>query len=212
MGWREALFWRHLMLLLLGTKLMPLIKKKDPGEGPLGDPTANMLLLAHPAPDIVPKKGLGAGVEKEDLNVLPAPCPAVQSQTLIPLALGLDRALHLRKGETPQSRYFRFIQHPDTVSGGYRFSFSHLAFLLVSSSGITPVTLGVVPAPHPGPPLDLLALCPAHLREGGGGTHILPLTPALGVAPGRDHNPLRDEHHGAEDCAGTACDLCSCWS
>lgn len=56
-----------------------------------------MLLLAHPAPDLVPKRGPEAGLEKDPI-VLPAPCPAVQSLTLIPLDLGLDHTLHQRKG------------------------------------------------------------------------------------------------------------------
>lgn len=98
MGWRQALFWRLQMLRLLGRRLIPLLKKEAPGEGLLGGPTVNMLLATHPAPDPVPKRGLAAGLEKEDPNVLPAPCPAVQSQAPIPLDLGLDHTLHRRKG------------------------------------------------------------------------------------------------------------------
>lgn len=86
------------MLRLLGKRPMLLLKKEAPGEGLMGGPIVDMLLLAHPAPDLVPKRGLEAGLEKEDSIVLPALCPAVQSQTQIPLDLGLDHALHLRKG------------------------------------------------------------------------------------------------------------------
>lgn len=76
---------------------MPLLKKEAPEEGTLGGPTVDMLLIAHPAPDLVPKRGLEAALEKEDPIVLPAPCPAVQNQTRILLDLGPDHALHLRK-------------------------------------------------------------------------------------------------------------------
>lgn len=74
----------------------------------------------------------------------------------------------------------------------------------ISSLGIVPVTLEVVPAPRPVPPLVLHLQCPAPL-PGGGGTRIPPLVLALGVAPGRGLDPLRDNHSGgeAEDCAGT---------
>lgn len=82
------------MLRLLGRRLMLLLKKEAPGESILGGPTAGMLLLAHPAPDLVPKRGLEAGVGKEDPIVLPALFPAVQSQTPIPL----DQTHQLRKG------------------------------------------------------------------------------------------------------------------
>lgn len=72
-----------------------------------------------------------------------------------------------------------------------------------------PSILDIVPAPHPVPPLDPLPLCPAPLPGGGGDTPIPPLTPALGVAPGRGLNHLRDEHSGAEDCTGTVYESCS---
>lgn len=98
MAQREALFWRLPMLHLLDRRLMPLIKKEAPGEGTLRGPTVDMLFTAHPAPDLVPKRGLEAGLEKGDPIVLPALCRVVQSQTPIPLDLGLDHALHLRKG------------------------------------------------------------------------------------------------------------------
>lgn len=71
----------------------------------MGGPIVNTPPLAHPAPDLVPKRRPEAGLEKEDPAVLPAPCPAVQSQTPIPLDLGLDHGLdhglHLRKGVAP---------------------------------------------------------------------------------------------------------------
>lgn len=86
------------MLRLLGRRPMPLLKKEAPGEGLMGGPIVDMLLLAHPAPDLIPRRGLEAGLGKEDPIVLPALCPVVQSQTLIPLDLGLDHTLHLRKG------------------------------------------------------------------------------------------------------------------
>lgn len=78
---------------------MPLSKtKKALGEGRAGGPTVDMLLLAHPAPEQVPERGPEAGPEREGPIVLLAPCPAVQSLTPIPLDLGLDHTLHLRKG------------------------------------------------------------------------------------------------------------------
>lgn len=87
------------MLRLLIRTLTPLLKKEAPGEGPLGGPIVNMLLLlAHPVRDLVPKRGPEAVRGKEDPIVLPAPCPAVQSRTPIPLHLGLDHTRHLRKG------------------------------------------------------------------------------------------------------------------
>lgn len=89
------------MLRLLGRSLRPPLKQEAPAEGLLGGPTVNMLLVAHPAPDLVPKSGLGAGLEKEDPIVLPARGPAVQSQTPIPLDLGLDHTLHQRKDIAP---------------------------------------------------------------------------------------------------------------
>lgn len=171
MGCREALFWRLLMLRLLGRRLMELSKKEAPGEGPSRGPTVDVPLLAHPAPDLVPKNGLEAGLEKEDPIVLPALRPAGQSQTPIPLGIGLDHALHLKKG-------------------------------------IGPVTLGVVPAPHPVPPLGPLPLCPT-LLPGGESTLIPPLVLALGAAPGHGLDPLKDEHSGVEavDCTALQVDL-----
>lgn len=150
------------MLHLHGRRLK--LKRQTQGEGLLGGRIVDMVLLAHPAPDLVPKRGAQAGQEKEDPIVLPAPCPAVQSQTPIPLDLGLDHTLHLRKG-------------------------------------IVAVSLGVAPAPHPVPPLGPLPLCPTPL-PGEEGTRIPPLALALGVAPGRGHDPLRDNHSGvvAEHC------------
>lgn len=56
-----------------------------------------MLLLAHPAPDVVLKRGPEAGQEKDRI-ILPVQCPAVQSQTPILLDLGLDHTLQQRKG------------------------------------------------------------------------------------------------------------------
>lgn len=146
---------------------MPLLKKESPGEGLLRGPTADMPLLAHPAPDLVPKRGLEAGLEKDVPIALPALCPAIQSQTPIPLDPGLDLTLHLKKG-------------------------------------IASVTPGVVPAPHPVPPLGPPPLCPAPL-PGGGGTLIPPPVLALGVAPGRGLNPLREEQNGIA--AGTCTDM-----
>lgn len=67
-----------------------------------------MLPLAHPAPDLLPKRGLEAGREKEDPSVLPALCPALQSQTPASLDLGLDHALHLRKGKAPLSGHIDY--------------------------------------------------------------------------------------------------------
>lgn len=137
------------MLRLLDKKPTPLSKKKALGEGLMGGPTVIVPLLAHQAPDLVPKKGPEAGQEKEEHIVLQAPCPAVQSQTPIPLDLGLDHTLHLRKG-------------------------------------IALITLGVVRAPHPVPPLPQ-CLVPL---PGGGDTPILRLVLAHGVAPGRGLTPL----------------------
>lgn len=56
-----------------------------------------MLLLAHPAPDVVLKRGPEVGLEKDHI-ILPVQCPAVQSQTPILLDLGLDHTLQQRKG------------------------------------------------------------------------------------------------------------------
>lgn len=77
------------------------------------------------------------------------------------------------------------------------FPYSSLKFFPISSLGIAPVTLEVVPAPHPVPPLGPLPPCPAPL-PGGDGTRIPPLVLAPGVAPDRGHNLLTDEHSGAE--------------
>lgn len=75
---------------------------------------------------------------------------------------------------------------------------SFLSFL-----GIAPVSRRAVPALPLGPPLGHLPPCPAPL-PGGGGTHILPLVLAHGVAPGRDLDHLIGEHSGveAEECTG----------
>lgn len=86
------------MLPLLSRRLMSLKKKEALRVGILGEHTVDKLFLAHPAPDPVPKRGLEAALEKEDPIILPAPCPAVQSLTPIPLDLGLDPTLHLRRG------------------------------------------------------------------------------------------------------------------
>lgn len=76
-----------------------LVRKKAPGEGTLGGPTVVMQTPRHPAPDQASRRGLEAGLEEEeDPIVLPAPCPAVQAQTRIPLDLGPDLSLHPRKG------------------------------------------------------------------------------------------------------------------
>lgn len=82
------------MLHPLGRRLL---RKEAPGEGLLEGPTVDMQLLVHPAPDLVPKRGLEVGVAKEPI-ILPVPCPAVQSQTPIPLDLDPDHTLHPRKG------------------------------------------------------------------------------------------------------------------
>lgn len=73
----------------------------------------------------------------------------------------------------------------------------------LSSLGTAPVSQRALPAPHPVLPLGPLPLCPA-LLPGGGGTPILPLVLALGVAPGRALDHLIGEHSGveAEDCTG----------
>lgn len=159
MRWKEAPFWRLQMLPLLDRRPNPLSKTGAQGKGHMRGPTVDMLLLAHPALDTVPKQGLEDALEK-DLVILPALCPAVQSRTPVPLGLALDHARQQRKG-------------------------------------IVTVTLRAVQAPHPVPPLGSLALCPVPL-QGGGGTPILPLVLALGVAPGRVLNPLKDEHSGVE--------------
>lgn len=82
--------------------------------------------------------------------------------------------------------------------------------LSVSSAGIVPVTLRAVPAPHPVPPLGPPPPCPAPL-PGGEGTRIPPLAPALGVAPGRALDPLRDKLSGvaAEAFTGAVHESCS---
>lgn len=83
------------MLLLLGRRLILLLKKEVQGEGLLGDPTVNMLLHSC----LVPKKELVPGLERDPID-LPALCRAVQSQTPIPLDLGPGHTL-LRKGFHP---------------------------------------------------------------------------------------------------------------
>lgn len=82
------------MLHLLGRRLL---RKQAPGEGLLGGPTVDMQLLVHPAPDLVPKRGLEFGIGKEPV-ILPVPCLAVLSQTPTPPDLGPDHTLHPRKG------------------------------------------------------------------------------------------------------------------
>lgn len=86
------------MLLLLDKRLNPLSKTGASGEGHMKGPTVDMLLLAHPAPNAVPKRGLEDVLEKEGPVILPALCPAVQSQTPVLLDLVLDHARQLRKG------------------------------------------------------------------------------------------------------------------
>lgn len=83
------------MRRLLGRNLL---RKRALGEGLLGGPTVDLKLLAHPALAQVQKRGPEAGLEKENRIVLPAPHPAVQNQTPIPLDLGPDHALHPGKG------------------------------------------------------------------------------------------------------------------
>lgn len=70
--------------------------------------------------------------------------------------------------------------------------------------GIVPIAETEVLAPLPAPPPGPLPLCPVPLPEGED-THIPPLVLDLGVAPGLDLGPLRDQHVGigAEDCTGT---------
>lgn len=106
------------------------------------------------------------------------------------------------------------MQHLDYHIKGLEFPLFIPYISRISSLGIVPVTLEVVPAPHLVPPLvpPLVPLlrCPAPL-PGGGGTRIPPLVLALGVAPGRGRDPLRDNHSRveAEDCAGTIFISCS---
>lgn len=61
--------------------------------------TADVLLVRQ-ARDVVQKRGVEAGLEKEDPIVLPVLCPVAQSRTPIPpdLDLDLDLALQKRKG------------------------------------------------------------------------------------------------------------------
>lgn len=82
------------MLHLLGRGLS---RKVAPEEGLLGGPTVDMQLLVHPAPDLVPKRGLEVGIGKEPI-ILPVPCLAVRSQTPTLPDLVPDRTLHPRKG------------------------------------------------------------------------------------------------------------------
>lgn len=147
-------------------------------------------------------RGLEPGREKDPTD-LPALCPAIQSQTPIPLDLDLDHTLHLRKGLN-LCQNICLMQHLNTSFSRVSFSWFLTGIPSLSSLGIVLVSRKAVPAPHPVPLLGPLPLCPAPL-PGGGGTHILPLVLAHGVAPGRVLDPLIVEHSGveAEDCTGT---------
>lgn len=154
------------MLLLLERRPIPLLlKRRATGEGLLRGPSTNALPPAHPAPDPAPKKGQEAGPERGDTAVLPAPCPAVQSQTRIPLDLGQDHALHLRKDIVPVT--LRAVPAPPPVP--------HLG------------PLPLCPAPLPGgggiriPPLALArGVVPGHdlnpLRDEDSGVEVVACT------------------------------------
>lgn len=138
MGWREALFWKPLMLLLLDRRLIPLL-----GEGLLGGPTVDMLLLTPLAPDLVPERGLEAGLEKDPI-VPPALCQVVQSQTPSLLDLGLDHTLHLGKGIVPVTVAQRAVPALRPVPP------------------LDPLSLCPAPLPGGGGDTRILPLVPAH--------------------------------------------------
>lgn len=129
-----------------------MLKQEAPEEGLLGGPTVGKLPPAHPAPHLSPKRGLEAGLEREDPAVLPAPCPVVQSRTPIPLDLGLDHAVHLRKGIVPVTRRaapaLRPVPHPGPLTlrltplpggGGTRIPRLTLAHGVAPGRGLDPL-------------------------------------------------------------------------
>lgn len=124
MGLGGILFLKLLKLLLLGRRMILLLKKEAQGEDLLGGPTVNMLLHTR----LVPKKELVPGLEKDPVD-LPALRRAVQSQTPIPLDLGLGHTLHRRKGlHLCQNIYLMHLN--DGFSGICFFFFSFLNTLL----------------------------------------------------------------------------------
>lgn len=133
------------MLPLLDRRLNPLSKTGAPGKSHMRGPTVDMPLLAHPALDAVPKQGLEDVLEKEDLVILPALCPAVQSRTPIPLDLVLDHAHQQRKGIVTVT--LRAVQAPHPVPPLGSLALCPVHLLGGGGTPILPLVLGLGVAP-----------------------------------------------------------------
>lgn len=110
-------------------------------------PTVDMLLLAHPALDTVPKRGLEDALGKEELVILPALCPAVQTQIPAPLDLVLDHARQQRKGIATVT--LRAVQAPHPVPPPGSLALCPAPLLGGGGTPILPpvLALGVAPGP-----------------------------------------------------------------